>query len=292
MERLSVFDMMKIGVGPSSSHTLGPWRAALGFLAELEENGRFDHITALTIDLYGSLAKTGRGHGTDLALLMGLRGEDPVTCDTTRLAGYVADCRATGRVALLGRRVIPFDMDADIRFHRDESLDFHPNGMTFTAVFDDGAPYAATCYSIGGGFVTREGQEERPSPVTLPYPADRAAEVLAHCRRDDLALWQMVWANEQAWRTPDEIRAGLLALWETMLDAIYRGCHTGGTLPGGLDVARRAAAMHRRLMGDGVTVRPPGPAAAPSATNGWRRCAHAAMTSRAWSSGSAASPWP
>ena len=270
MPRLSVFDMMKIGVGPSSSHTLGPWRAALRFLQERAAEGSLAHVTAVSVDLYGSLAKTGRGHGTDVALLLGLRGEDPVTYDTALLDAHVAHNHATGEVNLLGRQRARFVQEGDIRFNTAITLPYHPNGLTFTAVFDDGRSLEQTYYSVGGGFVVREGEEEQADPqVSLPYPADNAAQVLAHCLANDLALWEMVWANEQAWRDAGEIREGLQALWMTMLDAVYRGCHTDGRLPGGLSVTRRAARIHRQLMGDGVTVLPLQPSAA--ARDEWLR---------------------
>ncbi|MBL8134200.1 MAG: L-serine ammonia-lyase [Anaerolineae bacterium] len=250
MPRISVFDMLKIGVGPSSSHTMGPWRAAARFLTDHFAGAALDQVEHLTAHLYGSLAKTGRGHGTDIALLMGLSGEEPETFDTETLAARVAAIQDARRLLLLGRRAIPFDPSRDIRFHFDETLLYHPNGMRFAARLHDGSLVTATYYSIGGGFIAHENETGAPGmdEVTLPYPADSAEEVRAHCAANDLPLWRMVWENEQAWRSPDAVRARLDALWDAMRDCIYRGCHTPGELPGGLRVARRASQIHQRLI--------------------------------------------
>ncbi|MFW5771727.1 MAG: L-serine ammonia-lyase [Phototrophicaceae bacterium] len=249
-QRISVFDMLKIGVGPSSSHTLGPWKATLRFLDESLSEAPLRAVQRVRVELFGSLAKTGRGHGTDIAVLMGLRGEDPVTCDTARLHTIRAQIREARQIDLLGQHTIPFDPAADIIWHYDQALPYHPNGMRLTADLDHGT-VSSTFYSVGGGFVVKEGEEQPASTqVRLPYPCDRADEVAAFCRAHDMQLWQMVWANELAWRTPEQVRAGLREIWQTMLACAYRGCHTPGVLPGGLEVRRRAAQMHRKLAGD------------------------------------------
>ena len=253
-EAISVFDMLKIGVGPSSSHTLGPWRAVQRWLRELADDPGLDAVASLRLDLYGSLALTGRGHATDVALCLALLGEDPETVDVDRIDALVADLRTARRLRLPGSsRTIDFDPDADIVFHPDEKLPGHANGMRFTAVAGDGRSIESTWYSIGGGFVLREGEEPGAdgSQPALPYACQSAADLLAHCRRDGLSIGEMVMANERAWRTDIEIRTDLLRIWRVMLECIHRGCHTAGILPGGLEVRRRAASMAASLPGGG-----------------------------------------
>jgi len=254
MQRISVFDMLKIGVGPSSSHTMGPWRAAERFLGELQAARQFDDIGGLQIDLFGSLAKTGRGHGTDRAVLMGLMGADPATCQTDNFGTLLERVRAAQTLTLLGRKTIAFNPDVSLIFHFDQTLPYHPNGIRLTAYLSDGDSVSATYYSVGGGFIVQEG--EMPSAamsVTLPHPCDSAEEVLKQCQTHGLALWQMVLENEQRWRPESEVRQKLQILWETMLDCMYRGCHnTNATLPGGLKVVRRASRIHDHLMGDAL----------------------------------------
>lgn len=252
MQRISVFDMLKIGVGPSSSHTMGPWRAAERFLQELNECGQFNVVQSVTVDLFGSLAKTGKGHGTDIAVLMGLSGQDPVTCDTAAIPQHIDAIYQSQQIQLQGHKPIPFDPAQHIIFHYDQTLPYHPNGVRFVAALDNGETVRETYYSVGGGFIVKEGglTADEPLSVTLPYPCDKAEDVVAACARDDLPLWEMVWRNEQAWRTPEKVRADLLKIWETMHDCAYRGCHTEGVLPGGLSVKRRAPKMYGHLFGE------------------------------------------
>ncbi len=249
MQRISVFDMLKIGVGPSSSHTMGPWRAAERFLKDCRDEGILGQIERLQVDLYGSLAKTGRGHGTDIAVIMGLRGEDPVTCDTAQIPYWMQEIEATQQLCLVREHLIPFDISRDIVFHFDQTLPFHPNALRFTIWLKGSEqPLSETFYSVGGGFVVQEGDTADQQHVSLRYPSDDAEDVRAHCEADNLSIWQMVWENERAWRSDDEIRSGLLDIWRAMLECIYRGCHTHGELPGGLQVKRRAAQMHDQLI--------------------------------------------
>jgi L-serine dehydratase len=251
MQRISVFDMLKIGVGPSSSHTLGPWRAAQRFLRELQAAAALNTVEQITIELFGSLAKTGKGHATDIAIMLGLSGEDPVTCDTTQIAAQVQHIGTTRKLNLLQQYSIVFDPAADLIFHRDRVLPFHPNGLRFTAWLTDQSAFSETYYSVGGGFVVTENDALLSAPdVILPYPCDRAQDVLNHCQMAGLSIWEMVWANERVWRSDADIRAGLLKIWETMADCVYRGCHTPGELPGGLQVVRRAPQMHDKLISD------------------------------------------
>ncbi|MEL6616593.1 MAG: serine dehydratase beta chain, partial [Bacteroidota bacterium] len=245
MEALSVFDMLKIGVGPSSSHTLGPWRAVERWLGEIAPLAP----EAVQVHLYGSLALTGRGHCTDQAVMLALLGHDPKTIPVDDIPAFVADL-ALDRQVEIGGRPVPFDPAADIVFHPSERLPGHANGMRCVATAS-GVEHASTYYSIGGGFVLKEGETPtEASGVTLPYPAQVPAQLLAHCRRDGLRIADMVRANERAWREPDEVRAGLMAIWDVMREGVFRGCHTDGTLPGGLNVTRRAAALTRRLLPD------------------------------------------
>jgi L-serine dehydratase len=248
VERLSVFDIFKIGVGPSSSHTLGPWRAAERFVAVLRASGVLARVSGLRVRLYGSLAKTGRGHGTDVAVQAGLIGADPVTCDMAAVRASLAAVAATGTLSL-DAHAVAFDPDRDIEFRFDESLPRHPNALTFDARLDTGDSVQRTYYSVGGGFVVADDeQQEREAAVTLPSPIDTAADLLRWCGQTRSSISDVVLANERAWRTDAETRAGLLRCWRVMRDAMYRGCHASGELPGGLRVQRRAAASAERLL--------------------------------------------
>ncbi len=252
IQPISVFDMIKVSVGPSSSHTMGPWRAAEYFLRELQNAAKLSSVVRIQVELFGSLAKTGRGHGTDIAVLMGLCGHAPTTCDTNEIDTIVQRIREEEQLNLFQQRVIAFDPDSDLVFHFDKTLPYHPNGIRFIAELADSNRYMATYFSIGGGFVVREGQKSTEKDAALPYPCDCADDVLHHCTQHNLALWEMVWQNEKAWRTEAAINSGLLELWQAMADCVYRGCHTQGTLPGGLNVRRRAFQIHRNLIHDAL----------------------------------------
>ena len=251
MEAISVFDIFKVGVGPSSSHTMGPWRAAQQFLGTCRELGIFDRITRVRVDLFGSLAKTGRGHGTDLAVILGLAGEDPVACDTSTLHAQVASIRSNRMMRLEGSKAVAYEPSADLVFHTTVTLPFHPNGLTFTAFLGDGTQHSETYYSVGGGFVVQEGAAASgASAVELPRSIRTAADLLRHCRETGGTIAEVVFENEQVWRSPEEIREGLLSIWRVMQRCVYRGCHVGGILPGGLEVVRRAERMSRTLLGN------------------------------------------
>jgi L-serine dehydratase len=251
VESISVFDIFKIGVGPSSSHTMGPWRAAQQFLAIARERGEFDRIRSVRVDLFGSLAKTGKGHGTDIAVLMGLTGEDPVTCDTGQIHPKVASIRLHKKLLLGSEREIPFDFEAGVVFHRAESLPFHPNGLRFTSELVDESSHSETFYSIGGGFVVREGDPDGGGrTANLPMPIDSTADLIRHCRERGMTIPEVVRANERTWRDDSAIHQGLQRLWDEMRKCVYLGCQTGGILPGGLNVVRRAASMNRKRLGD------------------------------------------
>ncbi len=242
--------MLKVGVGPSSSHTLGPWRAAQRFLAELGERGVLEEVARLRIDLYGSLALTGVGHGTDLAVLLGLSGEDPETIPVQEVLSIPRAIREERCLVLGKRRRLSFDPEGDLHFHYGESLPYHANGMRLSALDEYGVVLCqSTYYSIGGGFVVKEGEEGRPSAIALRHPIQSARELARYCLEENAAVWEIILENERAWRPPSETKAGLLRIWEVMKQAVYRGCHTEGLLPGGLEVTRRAPAIARKLLG-------------------------------------------
>ncbi|MGB4773361.1 MAG: L-serine ammonia-lyase [Chitinophagaceae bacterium] len=250
-EAISVFDMFKVGIGPSSSHTLGPWRAAQQFCRGIEDRGWLFQVAAVRILLYGSLAKTGKGHGTDIAVQLGLCGEDPVHFEPDQLDHRIQDIRSMGLLLFAGKHEVPFNPDEDIEFLMNESLPFHPNAVTFLVNLHNGEAIAETYYSIGGGFVVKEGGDSmKQSEVVLPFPIDTSANLLHWCMKTGMSIHEVVMENESAWRPEAETRAGLLRIWEVMKACIYRGCHREGILPGGLQVKRRAAELNRKLVGD------------------------------------------
>jgi len=246
-ESISVFDIFKIGIGPSSSHTLGPWRAALRFIATLKTKG-LDNVVSVRVLLYGSLAKTGIGHGTNVAVVLGLCGEDPVTFDVNEVTPRMEQITEQKKMHLNGEQIISFDPAADVVFLYDESLPFHPNALTFLCSFKNGDEIAETYYSIGGGFVVKEGEEDGDGTlVKLPYPIEKAEYLLAACEQTGLDISGVVMENEKTWRAEDDVNTGVLQIWETMRNCIFRGCHIGGVLPGGLQVTRRAYELNKTL---------------------------------------------
>lgn len=248
-ESISVFDIFKIGVGPSSSHTLGPWRAAERYLHSLENKGLLQKVTSLKILLYGSLAKTGVGHGTDIAIQLGLSGEDPERFDVNNISSRIQDIATMKKLVLGGKHEIEFDPNEDIEFLFQESLPYHPNALSFLADCSDGQSLAETYYSVGGGFVQQEGEGHgTAASVNLPFPINKADDLLHWCRTTGMPIWEIVQENELAWRSEEETRNGVLRIWQVMRDCIYRGCHTQGYLPGGLQVKRRAADLNNKLL--------------------------------------------
>ena len=249
-EAISVFDMFKIGVGPSSSHTLGPWRAAQQFTSSLAERNILNDVCAVRVLLYGSLAKTGVGHGTDIAVQLGLSGDDPVTFDVNNIDSKIADIRAMKKILLAGRHETDFDPAEDIEFLMGESLPFHPNALTFLVTLNNGEDFAETFYSVGGGFVVKEGGDDTKgkSEVTLPFPVNTSAELLHWCMKTGMNISDVVLENESAWRPEKETREGVLNIWRVMKECIFRGCHVEGLLPGGLQVKRRGAGLNKKLI--------------------------------------------
>jgi L-serine dehydratase len=247
---LSIFDIFKIGIGPSSSHTMGPMRAAHEFAAGLERDGLLGATREIAVRLYGSLALTGVGHGTDRAILLGLEGADAETVDPEQLDPAVARIRATGRIRLLGHHEIPFDEPMQLLFMRHERLARHSNGMRFTALGEDRCTLREEDYfSIGGGFILR-GDEVAAAPSgrqPAPYPFDSGDELLRRAREQGLELFELVMANERTWRSEPQVRAGLLRLWSVMQACVERGFRQTGLLPGVLKVRRRAPKLYRML---------------------------------------------
>ena len=250
---VSVFDLFKIGIGPSSSHTVGPMRAAARFVERwLDDAGTLARVARVRVELYGSLALTGRGHGTDKAVMLGLEGHWPDQIDADQIPAILAHIRDTHRIQLGGTHTIDFDATRDLVFNKRQKLPHHVNGMRYSAWADDDTLLATRdYYSVGGGFVVNqdEAAENRivADTTPLPYPFHSGAELLAHCTRTGNSIAQLMLANECVWRSEAEVRAGLQKLWQAMQDCVARGLRSDGVLPGGLKVQRRAPTMAREL---------------------------------------------
>ncbi|MDE2406565.1 MAG: L-serine ammonia-lyase [Xanthomonadaceae bacterium] len=250
---VSTFDLYKIGIGPSSSHTVGPMRAAARFVSHwLQENEVLARTVRIRAEVFGSLALTGRGHGTDKAVLMGLEGHWPNQIDPDIIPAALERIRSSKKILLGDKREIAFDEKRDLVMNKRQKLPFHTNGMRFTAFDADGNELATRdYYSVGGGFVVNqdEAAEDRivADTTPLPYPFNSGAELLAQCQRSGLSIAQLMFENEKVWRSEDEIRTGLREIWQAMQACVARGIRAEGTLPGGLHVTRRAPALHHEL---------------------------------------------
>jgi L-serine dehydratase len=248
IEYIGVLDMLKIGVGPSSSHTLGPWRAAQLFLNYLKQTDALDKITALNLHLYGSLSLTGKGHATDMALLLGLEGYPVEHIDTTKIPAILQRIKTEKTLKLEGAPVLPFDADKDIIFHT-AFLPFHSNGLRFEAILSNNQTIAQTYYSIGGGFVVQENQtQDTGAKIEVPYPINSGQDLLDYVKKTGKNLAEIVYANETALQSPQDFEEKLWQIWQTMLACVYQGCHAEGILPGGLQVKRRAFDLHAKLL--------------------------------------------
>ncbi|MFZ4435057.1 MAG: L-serine ammonia-lyase [Flavobacterium psychrophilum] len=249
---ISVFDMLKIGVGPSSSHTLGPWRAALAFIAQLQAENKLTQTNRIYIELYGSLSLTGKGHATDYAVMLGLSGQDPEYIPVQDIDRIVKQIQTSEQLSLNHEFLISFSPSTDIIFHKN-FLPFHANGIRFTALFADGHKHEVTFYSVGGGFIVQEDHTNAANKLELscafPYLVQSANELLVYTQTEQKTIAQIVYANEIAMRPETEVNSELMRIWETMLECMYIGCHSEGILPGGLNVRRRAFDMHQNLIG-------------------------------------------
>jgi len=253
MECISVFDMLKIGIGPSSSHTLGPWRAAERWINHLKKEDLFNKTTEIKVDLYGSLSLTGLGHATDIAIILGLAGANPEYFPTEEINSLVAFIQFSKEIKFGNEQVITFDPLNDIVFNKD-FLPFHPNGIRFKS-FNNGIEISSdTYFSIGGGFVVREelihAKENIKIHKTFPFPIQKAKELENYCNETKLKISEIVLANERSLRSDQEIDHELSRIWNTMLESMYLGCHTEGILPGGLNVRRRSFDIHQKLKGE------------------------------------------
>jgi L-serine dehydratase len=255
---ISVFDMLKVGVGPSSSHTLGPWRAAQSFIEKLQVNNLFHLVDSIKIDLYGSLSLTGKGHATDVAVLLGLSGEDPETIDVREIEDIIKDIELFKALKLNGIKEVKFSAE-DLVFNK-EFLSYNPNGMTFTG-FSNGTEISKeTFFSIGGGFIIQEDDnlvdEIEITKHNFPFPVNKALQLEEYCERENLLISDIVYANELVLNPSETIDSELRRIWETMLECMYTGCHTSGKLPGGLNVKRRAFDTHQKLIKDSSYTNP------------------------------------
>jgi len=249
---LSVFDLFKIGVGPSSSHTVGPMRAARTFAVELQQAGLLNQCARVDAELFGSLGATGEGHGSPRAIMLGLMGEKPESVEVEKIEGHIARIGRDKELQLMGEQAIHFDPGHQITLNGEESLPAHPNGMRFTALDESGTILREQCYySVGGGFVVADGADADDPVVTdeavLPLPFSTAKELLQVCVKERLPISDIMLINEQKWRSEEEITSGLDQIWATMHGCIEQGCHEVGFLPGALKVKRRAASLYQNL---------------------------------------------
>lgn len=255
MECISVFDMLKIGVGPSSSHTLGPWRAAERWIKHLKDNNQFEKITNVKVDLYGSLSLTGKGHATDLAVILGLSGKNPETIPVESINSIIDEVKTSNKLNLNSQKIIDFNNSETIKFNKD-FLPYHANGIKFTGYQNDDIISSEIYYSIGGGFVVQEerivSKKKKKLYTNFPFPIQNAKELENYCNRENASISDIVLKNELSLKSENEIDSKLLSIWNTMLECMYIGCHTEGILPGGLNVRRRAYDMHYKLI-DGNT---------------------------------------
>jgi L-serine dehydratase len=249
-ERISVFDIFKIGIGPSSSHTLGPWRAAQQFLKSLQSRVELERVISVKVHLYGSLAKTGKGHGTDIAVILGLSGYDPVTIETADIDRILSEISSSESILLHGEMQLTFSPKKDVLFHFTESLPFHPNGLAFIADCGTRGTIEETYYSVGGGFVVQEGisGESSAESVKLPYPIDHAGDLLKWHKACGLSIWEMVLENEKSWKDEALVRADLMNILHNMKQSNLNGWQTKCYLPGGPNCQRRAAALNEKLL--------------------------------------------
>lgn len=224
---ISVFDLFKIGIGPSSSHTMGPWKACRRFVQSLEQSGQLRDLDGVQVVLYGSLAKTGRGHGTAKAIQLGLMDMDPEHIEPRAIPELIAEVGRTGRLEVGGRHEVPFDLETDVVYRRDETLSYHANALAIRSRLQGGHKVEETYYSVGGGFIEKEGEDSSSGreESVLPYPASTGQKLLAYCQDEGWAISEVVRRNERTWRDEAFINERLDAIWDAMKTCVYRGCH-------------------------------------------------------------------
>lgn len=252
MESISVFEIIKVGIGPSSSHTMGPWNAAEMFLNEIKRNHVLQEVEEVFVDFYGSLAKTGVGHGTDIAAMLGLSGEDFKKIDTDKIDVKIAEIKSSEKINLGAEKEIPFIYGHHLILNMEKSLDFHPNGMIFKAIFKNGEILEKDYYSVGGGFVaTREDNSIENQCIRTLYPCHKGEDVLKYCEQLGFEKFSdLIYVNEEAWRTKEETKNEALYIWQQIKECIYKGVNKNGILPGGLNVSRRASEFNTKLLGE------------------------------------------
>lgn len=254
MESISVFDIIKVGIGPSSSHTMGPWNAAGSFLNLIRKDYKLEAVSEVYVEFFGSLAKTGIGHGTDIAGMLGLSGENFREIDTSKIDEKIAEIKSSLKLNLGGEKWIPFEYGKHLVLNKKKTLDYHPNGMIFRAVLSDGTVISQDYYSVGGGFIATQNENSYDNKcVRTLYPCHSGADVMRNVEKLQLRkISDLIFLNEESWRTREETKAQALYIWNEIKQCIYKGINKEGVLPGGLNVTRRAAGLNRTLLGEKV----------------------------------------
>ena len=254
MQSISVFEIIKVGIGPSSSHTMGPWNAAESFLNLIRRAHPISEVKEVFVEFFGSLAKTGIGHGTDIAGMLGLSGENFKTIDTSSIDSKIEAIKSSNQINLAGEKVIPFVYGEHLILNKAKSLDFHPNGMIFRAVFENGETLTQDYYSVGGGFIaTQEENSFEKHCIRTLYPCHNGEDIVKYVNRLGLnRISDLIFLNEESWRSKEETEKEALYIWQQIKECIYKGVNREGTLPGGLNVTRRAAGLNRKLLKDKI----------------------------------------
>lgn len=249
MESISTFEIIKVGIGPSSSHTMGPWKAANFFISHLTNLKKLDHVSEIKTYLFGSLAKTGSGHGTGIAIMMGLSNEDFTTIDTDQIGNKIDAILKAGYIQVSEGKKIRFDFNEHVIFEFKKTLAYHPNGIRFDAILEDGLIISQEYFSVGGGFVVTENSgTAAQDPIVTKYPCHTAHEIIDNCKKLNLKISELVMLNETAWRSEEDTRKQALYIWDEIKNSIYRGVNKSGILPGGLNVRRRAYDINKHLL--------------------------------------------
>ncbi len=251
MQSISVFEIIKVGIGPSSSHTMGPWNAAENFLIQIRTNRDIQEVEEVFVEFFGSLAKTGIGHGTDIAGMLGLSGENFKTIDTSKIDEKIDEIKSSNILNFGGEKEIPFVYGKHLVLNMDKSLDFHPNGMIFRAKFKNGEELVQDYYSVGGGFIATQNESSmEKNCIRTLYPCHNGEAILKNVQKLGLSkISDLIFLNEESWRTKEETENEALYIWKQIKECIYKGVNKEGILPGGLNVTRRAPQLNRKLLG-------------------------------------------